>query len=115
MNPLLLKRFTPQILRGAMRCSVSSQSGGLVTISAEMVEKMLKRAQPLSESEALLIERQTGKSIGELAVMGLESARDANQSDEDVDLIRDTIELMRAFDAPTSAAPSPRGTTSVVK
>jgi hypothetical protein len=81
MNLHLLRKFPVQILLGA-------QSLG-VDVSLDQ--------KTLSCEDAKTLEKKTGRSIGELAILGIEAAATPDQRERERDLLRSTIELMAAF------------------
>jgi hypothetical protein len=83
MNTLLLKKFTPEILRGVQ--SLGFKPGAHRGIL------------PVKQAEALA--EQTGKTIGELALLGIEADASPEQQKRHRALIRETMELMAAFDS----------------
>ena len=83
MNSLLLKKFTPEILRGA-------KSLGFEPASHRRI---------LSTRLAETLEEQTGKTIGELALLGIKADATPIQQKHHRKLVRETMELMTAFDS----------------
>ncbi len=83
MNAKLLKKFTPEILRGAKSLGFGpgSHRG---TLSPKLAGKL---------------EGETGKSIGELALLGIQADATPQQRKQHRALIRETMELMMAFDS----------------
>jgi hypothetical protein len=83
MNMLVLKKFTPEILHGAKALGFEFDW-----------HRGILRAK-----EAEDIEQRTGRSIGELALLGIESNASAEQRKLHRKLLRETMELMSAFDS----------------
>ena len=83
MNALLLKKFTPEILRGAKSLGV---------------EPDLHRGT-LRVGQAEEIERQTGRSISELAMLGIGADASTTQRKAHRELLRETMELLATFDS----------------
>jgi hypothetical protein len=55
--------------------------------------------KPLSVARARLLEKQTGKGIGELAILGMVKNASPQQRTANAKLIRDTLRLTRVFDS----------------
>src|SRR5690242_17745718 len=100
MNKLLLESFTPQILRGALRCGLEWSDLQAMRLAPEQFEKLLGSIRRLTERQAVGLEKYTGKTIGQLAVLGIAAETNGPKSDRDVSLLADTVELMSIFDGP---------------
>ncbi len=83
MNAQLLKKFSLEILRGA-------------TSVGESTEHLL--GSILTPDQASLLEKKTGRSIGELAVLGIEYAATPEQKKRHRELLRETTDLMACLD-----------------
>ena len=83
MNTLLLKKFTPEILRGVKALGFAPETCQGI----------------LHPTQAEEIEERTGRTIGELALLGIESSASSEKQKRQRDLVRETIELMAAFDS----------------
>jgi hypothetical protein len=91
MNALLLRKFSPQIVRGAQSLGFDFQMGQAC----------------LSCDEAEVLEKQTNHSIGQLALLGIEAAASPEQRERQRGLLRSTMELMAAFDQRDAAGREP--------
>jgi len=83
MNTLLLKKFTPEIIRGAKTLGVDFDT----------------HRDVLGTQQAEAIEEKTGRSIGELALLGIQADALPAQQKQQRELVQETIELMAAFDS----------------
>ena len=104
MNRLLLNQFTPQIIRGALSRGLEWPALQAMGLRPQQLEKLLRPAGRLTERQASALERKTGYSIGQLAVLGVASERKAPKNARDPRLIADTLKLMGEFDAVVGTA-----------
>ena len=82
MNTLLLKKFTLEILRGVKALGFEPEA----------------RRGALGAKQAQAIAELTGRTIGELALLGIESDASTETQRRHRELLRETMELMTAFD-----------------
>ena len=98
MNKSLLSGFTPQILEGASRCGVDHNAMRQVLRAREpRLAHLRSGASKLNLREARAIEVETGRSIGELALLGIEQGATPEKRAENKALLRDTMKLMRMY------------------
>jgi hypothetical protein len=91
MNTLVLKNFGAEIVRGADSLGVQAKT----------------YQGSLSPNQAELLERQTGRSISDLALLGIEVAASPEQRERQRDLLRSTMELMAAFNSSEQSGRQP--------
>jgi hypothetical protein len=98
MNTALLTKFTPDILRGA--ASLGFKSNALIAmlgITPADFSRLSSGSKTLDTKQAGAIERKTDRTIGELAVLGIEYEAPPARRAEEAQLVRDTLELMESF------------------
>jgi hypothetical protein len=106
MNLSLLRRFSPEILAGAQRGRNSSALGRLLSVSDEQLADMKAGLKPLSTARARLLEEHTGRTIGELALLGIVKNASPKQRAANAKLIRDTMRLNQIFDSSLNGSPA---------
>jgi hypothetical protein len=108
MNVSLLRKFTPQILTGAEQEIGRDAVAKLLSVSPRTLADMKAGLKPLSNACARLIEGDTGKGLGELALLGVVANASPEERAANAELIRDTLQLERSLDAALNGSPKPR-------
>src|SRR5438552_3609372 len=97
MNRRLLIKFTPQIIRGAERLGLDAKAlRALLAIKEQFLAELTYGIEDLTVRQATLLERATGRSIGELAILGIEREMSPGKRARHAGLIRDTLEMFAA-------------------
>jgi plasmid maintenance system antidote protein VapI len=97
MNKSLLTKFTPQILLGAE--VLVRDPGELATLmgwSASRITEMKAGLKDLTTKDALALEQACNRSVGQLAVLGIESQASPAKRERHSVLIRETLSLLAA-------------------
>jgi DNA-binding transcriptional regulator YdaS (Cro superfamily) len=95
MNEIVLAKFTPQVLRGAEQLGFPSKKlSALLGVSESRLSRLACGLENLGARHARRLENETGRSVGELAVLGIaQDATPAQRARYKV-LIRETLELL---------------------
>jgi hypothetical protein len=116
MNKSLLSSFTPQILDGASRCGLAPQALRQVLRAREpRIANLRSGAAKLNAREARAIELETGRSIGELALLGMELRVTPEKRAANKGLLRDTLKLMKMYADLDRPVPARRKTVRGVR
>src|SRR5436309_2584192 len=102
MNKMLLSRFSPAILKGALRAGLDPSSvAEALGINGARFGALMRGAASISIREARLVEKRSGHSIGELILLGLEQCATPSLRQRNRKLLRETGDLMAALDEVT--------------
>jgi hypothetical protein len=98
MNTALLTKFTPDVLRGAISLGLENNALiALLGVTSGNFSRLISGSEILDIKQARVIERKTNRTIGELAVLGIECTASPERRAKEVQLVQDTLELMKSF------------------
>src|SRR6185437_9021871 len=108
MNDRLLLKFTPQIMRGAEALGIGEGSlKKLLGVTKQELDELSFGIEELSAKQGARLEKKTGRSIGELAVLGINDAAPLRQRAKHAELVRGTLEMLGSFRGKPSKPLSP--------
>jgi hypothetical protein len=103
-----LPKLTPEILQGAAQCGVTLLDlARQLHLPVEQLNEMFGGSKRLTLSQIGLIEKATGRGVGELAVLGMSANASPQQRKANSELISSTLSLMAVFGQSTAASPKP--------
>jgi len=112
MNEVVLAKFTPQLLRGAAHLGFDNKAlSTLLRTSQTQLSQMACGLADLDARQAKKLEKATGRSVGELAILGIAADTTPTQRTRHAALIRQTLQLLsgvHALDAKPSSSRAPR-------
>jgi DNA-binding transcriptional regulator YdaS (Cro superfamily) len=111
MNREVLAKFTPDVLRGAASLGIGAKSlCTLLGIREKQLSELMCGLTDVNARQGLALEKRTGRSVAELAVLGIAGDARPSQRSKHASLIQDTLAMLSVSRSGRSAPASGRAT-----